>query len=82
MKRILCLLFVLILSISFISIPLIALSQEKSPVCEVYFSPRGGCTGANIKELDRATVSVLVQAYSFTSAPYCKGSFKCSQAGR
>ncbi len=35
----------------------------------VYFSPRGGCTEAIIDEIKNAEESVLVQAYSFTSAP-------------
>src|SRR5262245_47197236 len=42
------------------------------PKFEVYFSPKGGCTAAVVKSLDRATNSVLVQAYSFTSAPIAK----------
>ncbi len=36
---------------------------------EVYFSPKGGCTEAVVRELGAATSTVLVQAYSFTSAP-------------
>ncbi len=35
----------------------------------VYFSPRGGATEAVVEALRTATNSVLVQAYSFTSAP-------------
>lgn len=40
--------------------------------CSVFFSPRGGCTEAVIKELNQAKSTVLVQAYSFTSAPIAK----------
>jgi len=36
---------------------------------EVYFSPGGGATTALVEALDAASSSVLVQAYSFTSAP-------------
>jgi phosphatidylserine/phosphatidylglycerophosphate/cardiolipin synthase-like enzyme len=36
---------------------------------QVYFSPKGGATDAVVNALDHATNSVLVQAYSFTSAP-------------
>jgi hypothetical protein len=36
---------------------------------QVFFSPNGGCTAAVVNNLDKATNSVLVQAYSFTSAP-------------
>lgn len=34
----------------------------------VFFSPKGGCTGAVVDALGRAKSSVLVQAYSFTNA--------------
>ena len=37
-----------------------------------YFSPDGGCTEAVTAELSRAKSSILVQAYSFTSAPIAK----------
>jgi phosphatidylserine/phosphatidylglycerophosphate/cardiolipin synthase-like enzyme len=36
---------------------------------DVRFSPKGGCTEAVVDALHRATSTVLVQAYSFTSAP-------------
>ena len=39
---------------------------------DVYFSPHGGCTEAVVRALDAAKDSVLVQAYSFTSAPIAK----------
>src|SRR5258708_39955391 len=39
---------------------------------EVHFSPKGGCTEAVVANLDRAKSTVLVQAYSFTSAPIAK----------
>ena len=39
---------------------------------QVYFSPKGGATDAVVNALDRTTNSVLVQAYSFTSAPIAK----------
>jgi phosphatidylserine/phosphatidylglycerophosphate/cardiolipin synthase-like enzyme len=39
---------------------------------QVYFSPKGGATDAVVNALDHATNSVLVQAYSFTSAPIAK----------
>jgi phosphatidylserine/phosphatidylglycerophosphate/cardiolipin synthase-like enzyme len=42
------------------------------PKIEVFFSPQGGCTEAVVKALDHATNTVLVQAYSFTSAPIAK----------
>jgi phosphatidylserine/phosphatidylglycerophosphate/cardiolipin synthase-like enzyme len=36
---------------------------------QVYFSPKGGCTDAVVRELGRAERSVKVLAYSFTSKP-------------
>ena len=38
----------------------------------VYFSRNGGATQAIVREIDRATRDVRVQAYSFTSAPIAK----------
>jgi len=38
----------------------------------VYFSPNGGATDAVVGALDHATNAVLVQAYSFTSAPIAR----------
>src|SRR6266568_6769113 len=38
----------------------------------VYFSPNGGATDAVVREVNAATTQVLVQAYSFTSAPIAK----------
>ena len=35
----------------------------------VYFSPKGGCTEAIVAEINKAKVSIYVQAYSFTSYP-------------
>jgi len=43
---------------------------SRSPVGpEVFFSPRGGCTEAIVRELAAARRVVRVQAYSFTSRP-------------
>src|SRR6266516_3137693 len=39
---------------------------------QVFFSPHGGATEAVVNALDHATNTVLVQAYSFTSAPIAK----------
>jgi phosphatidylserine/phosphatidylglycerophosphate/cardiolipin synthase-like enzyme len=38
----------------------------------VYFSPNGGATDAVVREVHAATQQILVQAYSFTSAPIAK----------
>ena len=55
-------------------------AQEKASVA-VYFSPKGGCTEAIIKELEKAKSSILVQAYSFTSAPIAKGLLTAHKSG-
>jgi phosphatidylserine/phosphatidylglycerophosphate/cardiolipin synthase-like enzyme len=61
--------------------PLITLPQEKTSTWEVYFSPHGGCTEAVVIELDKAESSVLVQAYSFTSAPIAKALVAAHERG-
>jgi phosphatidylserine/phosphatidylglycerophosphate/cardiolipin synthase-like enzyme len=51
------------------------------PPIEVYFSPKGGCTDAIIKELKSAKTSVLVQAYWFTSASIAKALVEAHKRG-
>jgi len=64
--------FILILiSVFFSSSSAYNLTLNNTPA-QVYFSPKGGCTNAIVKEIDNATLEVLVQAYSFTSAPIAK----------
>jgi phosphatidylserine/phosphatidylglycerophosphate/cardiolipin synthase-like enzyme len=60
--------------------PSIILPQEK-PTIEVYFSPHGGCSEAIIKELNKAKSTILVQAYSFTSAPIVKALLNAHKRG-
>src|SRR5437867_10167114 len=38
----------------------------------LYFSPNGGATDAVVREVNAAKQQILVQAYSFTSAPIAK----------
>jgi phosphatidylserine/phosphatidylglycerophosphate/cardiolipin synthase-like enzyme len=47
----------------------------------VYFSPHGGCTEAVVEALDSARSEVLVQAYSFTSAPIAKALVEAKKRG-
>ncbi len=61
--------------------PSVTLPQEKPTTWEVYFSPHGGCTEAIIKELNKARSTVLVQAYSFTSAPIAKALLNAHKRG-
>ena len=48
---------------------------------QVYFSPRGGATDAVVNALDHATNAVLVQAYSFTSAPIAQALVNAHRRG-
>jgi phosphatidylserine/phosphatidylglycerophosphate/cardiolipin synthase-like enzyme len=66
-----------------LSLPEIILPQEKPTTCnwQVYFSPHGGCTKAIIRELDKARSTVLVQAYTFTSAPIAKALLSAHKRG-
>jgi phosphatidylserine/phosphatidylglycerophosphate/cardiolipin synthase-like enzyme len=47
----------------------------------VYFSPAGGCTEAVVAALGQATNTVLVQAYSFTSAPIARALVDATRRG-
>jgi len=54
---------------------------QSLPAIEVFFSPRGGCTEAVVKELAAAKTSVFVQAYSFTSTPIAKALLEAHKRG-
>jgi phosphatidylserine/phosphatidylglycerophosphate/cardiolipin synthase-like enzyme len=58
----------------------VVLSENGTGV-EVYFSPQGGCTEAIVTALDAAKNSILVQAYSFTSAPISKALVNAHKRG-
>jgi len=47
----------------------------------VCFSPGGNCTDVIIKEIDGATEEILIQAYSFTSAPIAKALVNAHKRG-
>lgn len=72
MKRIVGVFVVIALAFWMAFFPSVTLPQEKPCNWEVYFSPHGGCTEAIIRELNKTKSAVLVQAYSFTSAPIAK----------
>ncbi len=59
------------------------ISRENPPDGDIagYFSPKGGCTEAVVKELDEARQTVLVQAYSFTSTPIAKALIEAHKRG-
>jgi phosphatidylserine/phosphatidylglycerophosphate/cardiolipin synthase-like enzyme len=72
---------ILLLSILFLTSPVSVIAQETPPTWEVHFSPHGGCTEAIIRELDKAQTTILVQAYSFTSAPIAKALLNAHKRG-
>ena len=48
------------------------LTLPKDTPIKVFFSLNGGCTEAIVREIDQAKTEILIQAYSFTSAPIAK----------
>ncbi len=48
---------------------------------EVFFSPRGGATEAIVKEINHTKSEILIQAYSFTSAPIAKALLEAHKRG-
>jgi phosphatidylserine/phosphatidylglycerophosphate/cardiolipin synthase-like enzyme len=48
---------------------------------DVYFSPRGGCTEAVVREIDGARREILIQAYSFTSKPIAQAIVNAGKRG-
>ena len=58
-----------------------SLVGETNSRVAVFFSPKGGCTEAVVEELGKAHETVLVQAYSFTSAPIAKALVEAHQRG-
>jgi phosphatidylserine/phosphatidylglycerophosphate/cardiolipin synthase-like enzyme len=58
-----------------------ASSDAQIPLPEVYFSPKGGCTEAVVRSLSEAKQTILVQAYSFTSAPIAAALVDASRRG-
>ena len=50
--------------------------RSSNLTCDVYFSPHGGAELAVRQALDEAKSTVLVQAYSFTSAPIAEALVK------
>jgi len=65
----------------FVTQALSPFSVEINSRVAVFFSPKGGCTEAVVEELGKARETVLVQAYSFTSAPIAKALVEAHQRG-
>ena len=73
-NRVICLLTAILFLFLPINFTLYAadLTLPKDTPIQIYFSPKGGCTEAIISQIDQAKSEILVQAYSFTSAPIAK----------
>lgn len=77
MKIITAIIF-LVLSIIIITLPAFAFNIDVTEVC---FSPYGNCTEALVDQIDNAKSEILVQAYSFTSAPSAKALVNAHKRG-
>ncbi|MCC6418655.1 MAG: phospholipase D family protein [Gemmataceae bacterium] len=51
------------------------------PHVAAYFSPKGGCQEAVVRELKRARREILVQAYSFTADPLTEALIEAKKRG-
>ncbi|MDH7499000.1 MAG: phospholipase D family protein [candidate division NC10 bacterium] len=76
----LCLVMVLAF-LALLSLPRVKEVPLGKAAAAVYFSPNGGCTEAIIKEIEKAQSEILVQAYTFTSAPIAKALLRAHQRG-
>lgn len=66
-----------VLFVAVMLVPFVASSDgpPRSSI-DAYFSPKGGCTKAIVREIDNAKSSIRVQAYSFTSKPIAEALVK------
>jgi phosphatidylserine/phosphatidylglycerophosphate/cardiolipin synthase-like enzyme len=78
MKRLVLLTLSLLLTLQPASF---AQPMKSTGTVEAYFSPRGGATEAVVREIDTAKKEILVQAYSFTSAPIAKALMAAHRRG-
>ena len=79
MKKHLFAIFALLL----LQMPLAAHAERFQAIgtADVFFSPRGGATAAVVSEIGAAKSEILVQAYSFTSAPIAKALVDANKRG-
>lgn len=61
-----------IIASSIVCVATLSFAVDEKTKIEVFFSPDGGCTSAIANALGKARSNILVQAYSFTSAPIAK----------
>jgi phosphatidylserine/phosphatidylglycerophosphate/cardiolipin synthase-like enzyme len=52
-----------------------------TPAVAVFYSPKGGCTEAVVRELKAARREILVQAYSFSSKPIAQALVEAKTRG-
>jgi len=76
-KAVLFALFILLLTLS---VQAADITLNNTPA-QVYFSPKGGCTDAIVREIGRAKTEILVQAYSFTSKEIAKALTDANKRG-
>lgn len=69
----------LLLALCLSALPLQA--QQGPADLHPFFSPNGGCTQAVVDQLNAAKKTVLVQAYSFTSAPIARALVDAKRRG-
>src|SRR5271157_6087975 len=77
MKKIAAIIF-LVFSIIIITLPVFAFNVDVAKTC---FSPNGGCTEAIVNQIGNAKSEILIQAYSFTSAPIAKALVNAHKKG-
>ena len=75
-----CFLIALVLFLVVPAVQALDVDLSHAPL-EVYFSPNSGGTVAIVREIDRARSEILVQAYSFTSAPIAEALRKAHRRG-
>ena len=56
-------------------------ASSESVSVQVFFSPRSGCTDAVVSAITQAKTEILVQAYSFTSAPIAQALVEAHKRG-
>ena len=74
------------IAILIVLLGLFASQRHAAEICTpahvaVYFSPSGGVTDAVVREINAAKQQLLVQAYSFTSAPIAKALIDAHKRG-
>jgi len=74
-------LFVLVSLLAYFNLPRVKEVGLDRTAVAVYFSPRGGCTEAIVREIDKAQSEILVQAQSFSSGPIAKALVNAHKRG-